>query len=69
MANLQIEIGSYFNAGSLAAWLGTAYLLGLTAMTPLYGRLAQVMGRKGCMMLALSLFFSKAPSIPPLESY
>jgi MFS family permease len=28
-------------------------------MTPLYGRLAQVMGRKGAMILALSLFFSK----------
>jgi hypothetical protein len=27
-------------------------------MTPLYGRLAQVMGRKGAMMLALSFFFS-----------
>ncbi|GFZ47341.1 hypothetical protein JCM24511_05084 [Saitozyma sp. JCM 24511] len=58
VANLQIEIGSYFRAGSLASWLGTGYLLGLTAMTPLYGRLAQVMGRKGAMMLALSFFFT-----------
>lgn len=72
VANLQVEIGSYFRAGSLvclphreefiadedkSSWLGTAYLLGLTAMTPLYGRLAQVMGRKGAMMLALGLFF------------
>jgi MFS family permease len=34
-----------------------AYLLGLTAFTPLYGRLAQVMGRKGAMLLALTFFF------------
>lgn len=39
-----------------ASWLGTAYLLGLSAMTPLYGRLAQVMGRKGAMLLAVGLF-------------
>ncbi|ODO09551.1 hypothetical protein I350_03154 [Cryptococcus amylolentus CBS 6273] len=58
VANLTIEIGSYFHAGSLSSWLGTAFLLGLTAMTPLYGRLAQVMGRKGCMLLALTFFLS-----------
>ncbi|KAK8843992.1 hypothetical protein IAR55_006785 [Kwoniella newhampshirensis] len=56
VANLTIEIGSYFHAGSLSSWLGTAFLIGLTAMTPLYGRLAQVMGRKGVMILALTLF-------------
>jgi hypothetical protein len=28
-------------------------------MTPLYGRLAQVMGRKGAMLLAVSLYSSK----------
>ncbi|ODN81091.1 hypothetical protein L202_03186 [Cryptococcus amylolentus CBS 6039] len=58
VANLTIEIGSYFHAGSLSSWLGTAFLLGLTAMTPLYGRLAQVMGRKGCMLLALTFFLT-----------
>ncbi|ORY33117.1 major facilitator superfamily domain-containing protein [Naematelia encephala] len=58
VANIQLEIGSSFRAGSLVSWLGTAYLLGLTAMTPLYGRLAQVMGRKGAMLLALGLFFT-----------
>nr|WRH23635.1 Histidine phosphatase superfamily [Naematelia aurantialba] len=58
VANIQLEIGSSFRAGSLVSWLGTAYLLGLTAMTPLYGRLAQVMGRKGAMLLALGFFFT-----------
>ncbi|AAW43996.1 conserved hypothetical protein [Cryptococcus deneoformans JEC21] len=58
VANLTIEIGSYFHAGALSSWLGTAYLLGLTAMTPLYGRLAQVMGRKGVMILALTFFLN-----------
>ncbi|WVW79459.1 hypothetical protein I302_101428 [Kwoniella bestiolae CBS 10118] len=58
VANLTIEIGSYFHAGSLAAWLGTGFLLGLTAMTPLYGRLAQVMGRKGVMLLAVTLYLT-----------
>ncbi|WVR08976.1 hypothetical protein IAU60_006035 [Kwoniella sp. DSM 27419] len=56
VANLTIEIGSSFHAGSLASWLGTAYLLGLTAMTPLYGRLAGVLGRKGVMILALTFY-------------
>ncbi|KAL7421302.1 hypothetical protein Q5752_004187 [Cryptotrichosporon argae] len=56
VANIQIDIASYFRAGSLSSWLGTAFLLGLTAMTPLYGRLAQVLGRKGAMLLALFLF-------------
>jgi hypothetical protein len=28
-------------------------------MTPLYGRLAEVMGRKAAMLLAVSLFFGK----------
>ncbi|WRT69156.1 uncharacterized protein IL334_006140 [Kwoniella shivajii] len=58
VANLTIEIGSYFHAGALSSWLGTGFLIGLTAMTPLYGRLAQVMGRKGVMLLALTLYLS-----------
>ncbi|KAK1922622.1 major facilitator superfamily domain-containing protein [Papiliotrema laurentii] len=57
VSNLQIEIGSYFRAGSVASWLGTAYLLGLTAMTPLYGRFCTVFGQKRTMLLALGLFF------------
>lgn len=39
-------------------------------MTPLYGRLAQVMGRKGAMLLAVSLFFGESPlSLAPLVRY
>ncbi|EIW66088.1 hypothetical protein TREMEDRAFT_35563, partial [Tremella mesenterica DSM 1558] len=57
VANIQVDIGSYFHQGSLSSWLGTAFLLGLAAMTPLYGRLSQVLGRKGAMYLALGLFF------------
>lgn len=120
VANLQIEIGSYFRAGSLvrlslfyhiwrymsvgpsyttcgntlpssgifdlvlylvcsrgtsnrvnaaqSSWLGTAYLLGLTALTPLYGRLALVMGRKGAMLLALGFFFSTSQLLNPENS-
>nr|XP_031858907.1 uncharacterized protein CI109_005727 [Kwoniella shandongensis]KAA5525979.1 hypothetical protein CI109_005727 [Kwoniella shandongensis] len=58
VANLTIEIGSYFHAGALSSWLGTGFLVGMTAMTPLYGRLAQVLGRKGVMLLALALFLT-----------
>ncbi|CAD6577469.1 MAG: hypothetical protein TREMPRED_001957 [Tremellales sp. Tagirdzhanova-0007] len=57
VSNLQIEIGSYFRHGSLSSWLGTSFLTGLTVMTPLYGRLAMIMGRKAAIMMALTFFF------------
>lgn len=56
VATLISPIGSYFNRSEQASYLGTSYLLSVCCFTPLYGRLADVLGRRGAMLLALSLF-------------
>ncbi|KAJ6539182.1 major facilitator superfamily domain-containing protein [Mycena capillaripes] len=58
VATLLTPIGSDFNKSNQASYVGTAYLLSLCCFTPLYGRLADILGRKGAMLLALSLFGS-----------
>lgn len=47
VATLLSPIGSYFNKSNQASYLGTSYLLSVAACTPLYGRLSDIMGRKG----------------------
>ncbi|KAF8308600.1 MFS general substrate transporter [Clavulina sp. PMI_390] len=49
-------IGSYFDASHQVSYIGTSYLLSVCCFSPLYGRLAEVLGRKGAMLLALGLF-------------
>ncbi|KAF8313423.1 MFS general substrate transporter [Clavulina sp. PMI_390] len=56
VATLVSPIGSYFNASHQASYLGTSYLLSICCFTPLYGRLADILGRKGAMLVALALF-------------
>ncbi|CUA76812.1 Multidrug resistance protein fnx1 [Schizosaccharomyces pombe 972h-] [Rhizoctonia solani] len=56
VATLVSPIGSYFEKSHQASYLGTSYLLSVCCFTPLYGRLSDIMGRKGAMLLALSLF-------------
>ncbi|OSX59201.1 hypothetical protein POSPLADRAFT_1075481 [Postia placenta MAD-698-R-SB12] len=56
VATLLSPIGSYFNESNRASYIGTSYLLSVCCFTPLYGRLADILGRKGAMLLALSLF-------------
>ncbi|KAG8878330.1 hypothetical protein FRB98_006278 [Tulasnella sp. 332] len=56
VATLLASIGSYFNRAHQASYLGSAYLLSVCCFTPLYGRLSDIMGRKGAMQLGLSLF-------------
>lgn len=51
------SISSEFSKANEAAWLGTAYLLAHAAFTPMYGRLSNVMGRRGANQLALGLLF------------
>lgn len=58
VATLLTPIGSEFNASNQASYIGTSYLLSVCCFTPLYGRLADILGRKGAMLLALSLFGS-----------
>ncbi|KAH9857446.1 vacuolar amino acid permease [Lenzites betulinus] len=47
------SISSEFNKAHQASWLGTAYLLATCTFTPLYGRLCNVMGRRGANQLAV----------------
>ncbi|KAF6762869.1 vacuolar amino acid permease [Ephemerocybe angulata] len=56
VATLLTPIGSEFNASNQASYIGTSYLLSVCCFTPLYGRLADILGRKGAMLLALTLF-------------
>ncbi|KAK7061583.1 multidrug resistance protein fnx1 [Favolaschia claudopus] len=56
VATLLTPIGSDFNKSNQASYIGTAYLLSLCCFTPLYGRLSDILGRKGAMLLALFLF-------------
>ncbi|KZP24647.1 vacuolar amino acid permease [Athelia psychrophila] len=58
VATLMTPIGSYFNRVNQSSYIGTSYLLSVCCFTPLYGkcRLSDILGRKGAMLLALSLF-------------
>ncbi|EFI26574.1 multidrug resistance protein [Coprinopsis cinerea okayama7 len=47
------SISSEFNKSNQASWLGTSYLLATCTFTPLYGRLSNVLGRKGANHTAL----------------
>lgn len=68
VATLLTPIGSYFNKSNQASYIGTSYLLSVCCFTPLYGRLSDILGRKGAMLLALSLFggLCSLPSIVAL---
>ncbi|GAC99434.1 major facilitator super [Pseudozyma hubeiensis SY62] len=55
-ATLISSISSSFNASEQAQWLGSAYLLSVACFTPLYGRLADIVGRRNCMFIALTFF-------------
>lgn len=58
VATLLAPIGSEFQASHQSSYIATSYLLSVCCFTPLYGRLADILGRKGAMLLALSLFGS-----------
>uniref|UniRef100_A0A0W0FCR2 Major facilitator superfamily (MFS) profile domain-containing protein n=1 Tax=Moniliophthora roreri TaxID=221103 RepID=A0A0W0FCR2_MONRR len=58
VATLLTPIGSYFSKSNQASYIGTSYLLSVCCFTPLYGRLSDILGRKGAMLLALTLFGS-----------
>ncbi|KAJ7142124.1 vacuolar amino acid permease [Mycena crocata] len=47
------SISSDFQKFHQASWLGTAYLLATCTFTPLYGRLCNVMGRRGANQTAI----------------
>lgn len=56
VATLLSDIGSSFEKSNMASWLGTSYLLSVCCFTPIYGRLCDIMGRRGAMFVALISF-------------
>ncbi|KAJ7638652.1 vacuolar amino acid permease [Roridomyces roridus] len=58
VATLGVSIGSDFGKSNQVSYIATSYLLSLCCFTPLYGRLSEILGRKGAMLLALFLFGS-----------
>ena len=52
MRSLYIDVRDLSDAG----WIITAYLLGYTVAMPLFGRLADVKGRRLMAMVALALY-------------
>jgi len=51
-------IGRHFNDLGNLAWIVTAYLLTGTAVTPLYGKLSDIYGRRVVMLSAIGLFIA-----------
>ncbi len=49
-------IGRQFQDVSSLSWVITAYLLASTAVAPVFGTLADIYGRRGMIIVALSLF-------------
>ncbi|KAI0036084.1 MFS general substrate transporter [Vararia minispora EC-137] len=56
VATLMTPIGNYFKKSNDASYIGTSYLLSVCCFTPLYGRLSDVLGRRGAMLLGLAFF-------------
>ncbi|KZT18906.1 MFS general substrate transporter [Neolentinus lepideus HHB14362 ss-1] len=55
VATLLPTISSEFQRSHQASWLGTSYLLATCTFTPLYGRLCNVLGRRGANQMAVFL--------------
>lgn len=56
IATILTPIGSSFNASNQVSWLGTSYLLSVCVFTPIYGRLADLAGRRAAHITALAFF-------------
>jgi len=49
-------IGRHFHDLGDLSWVATAYLLSATAVTPLYGKLSDIHGRRAMMLIAIAVF-------------
>ncbi|KAF9238663.1 MFS general substrate transporter [Melanogaster broomeanus] len=49
-------ISAAFNAGSVASWVPSAYMLTSTSFQPLYGRFSDIFGRKPALCVAMVIF-------------
>ncbi|RIB11579.1 major facilitator superfamily domain-containing protein [Gigaspora rosea] len=50
------KIVSDFNGLDQIAWVATSYLLTMTSFEPIYGKLADIFGRKATFLFAISIF-------------
>ena len=50
------QIGSDLKALNLTSWIATSYFLTLTSFQPLYGKLSDIFGRKGCLLFSYAVF-------------
>ncbi|KAJ5246752.1 Major facilitator superfamily domain general substrate transporter [Penicillium chermesinum] len=55
-STLSATIAHEFNSTSLVSWLGTGYLIGLTATQPLSGKLSDIFGRRETFCFASVMF-------------
>lgn len=55
-ATLITSISSEFDSSNQAGWLGTSYLLATATVTPLYGKLCDISGRRAANLTALAFF-------------
>ncbi|KAI8455074.1 major facilitator superfamily domain-containing protein [Phakopsora pachyrhizi] len=56
VATLVSSISSSFGSSNQLSWLATAYLLSISATGALYGKVADLMGRRVALLTALGLF-------------
>lgn len=52
------SIAAEFQSSSGYIWVGGAFILGSTAVTPVWGSVADIWGRKSIMLIAQSFFFA-----------
>ena len=50
------SISASFRASEQASWIGSSYLLSVCCVSPLYGRLGDIIGRRRSFVVALTLF-------------
>ena len=58
VATAMPTIGRNFGAIEHLSWIVTAYLLTSTAVTPLYGKLSDMYGRRAMMLIAITVFMA-----------
>lgn len=58
LASALPTIGRVFNDVHDLSWVITSYLIASTALTPLYGKLADIHGRRASLMVALGIYMT-----------